>query len=142
MSLPEISSKSEQNGKIGSTKGKSSRGSPRFRGISRRADKLLYRRIRSYGTWCGELRSYFENKAKCIVVTDINDAKIARAKEVIPEEEAGEKGAELLYVNTANMEDPIAELHASHRKIGGRTDQPGGYGDSCGRYRFNRRYDI
>lgn len=34
----------------------------------------------------------FENKPKRIVVTDINDAKIARAKEVISEAEAAEKG--------------------------------------------------
>ena len=45
----------------------------------------------------------FENKPKRIVVTDINDAKIARAKEVIPEAEAEKKGVELHYVNTANM---------------------------------------
>ena len=36
----------------------------------------------------------FENKPKRIVVTDINDAKNARAKEVISEEEAKEKGVE------------------------------------------------
>ena len=54
----------------------------------------------------------FENKPKRIVVTDINDAKIARAKEVIPESEAAEKGVELHYVNTAGMEDPVAELKA------------------------------
>ena len=42
----------------------------------------------------------FENKPKRIVVTDINDAKIARAKEVISEAEAAEKGVELHYINT------------------------------------------
>ena len=60
----------------------------------------------------------FENKPKRIVVTDINDAKIARAKEVIPESEAKEKGIELHYVNTANMEDPIAELRAITDGVG------------------------
>ena len=54
----------------------------------------------------------FENKPKRIVVTDINDAKIARAKEVISEAEAAEKGVELHYINTANMEDPVAQLLA------------------------------
>ena len=54
----------------------------------------------------------FENKPRRIVVTDINEAKIARAKEVIPESEAAEKGVELHYVNTAGMEDPVAELKA------------------------------
>lgn len=52
----------------------------------------------------------FENKPKRIVVTEVNDAKIERAREVISEESAKEKGVELLYVNTANMADPVAEL--------------------------------
>lgn len=52
----------------------------------------------------------FENKPKRIVVTDINDEKIARAKEVITPEYAAEHGVELLYVNTAKMADPVKEL--------------------------------
>lgn len=54
----------------------------------------------------------FENKPKRIVVTDVSDDRIARAKEVISLETAKEKGIELLYVNTANMADPVAELLA------------------------------
>lgn len=54
----------------------------------------------------------FENRPKRIVVTDISDERIARAKEVIPEAHARELGVELLYVNTAKMEDPVAELKA------------------------------
>ncbi len=41
-----------------------------------------------------------------IVVTDVDDAKIARAKEVISPEYAAEHGVELIYANTAKMEDP------------------------------------
>ena len=52
----------------------------------------------------------FENKPKRIVVTEVNDEKIARAREVISEESAKAKGVELIYVNTATMADPIAEL--------------------------------
>jgi len=51
-----------------------------------------------------------ENKPKRIVVTDISDEKIERARICIPEEEAKEKGIELIYVNTNKMEDPQAEL--------------------------------
>lgn len=51
-----------------------------------------------------------EHKPKRIVVTDISDEKIARAKEVIPEAKAAENGVELLYVNTAKMADPVKEL--------------------------------
>lgn len=54
----------------------------------------------------------FENKPKRIVVTDVNEDRIRRAREVIPEEHARERGIELLYVNTAAMADPVAELTA------------------------------
>lgn len=54
----------------------------------------------------------FENKPKRIVVTDVNDEKIARAKEVISEESARNMSVELLYVNTAKMSDAVAELMA------------------------------
>ncbi|MFI3171426.1 MAG: zinc-binding dehydrogenase [Eubacteriales bacterium] len=53
-----------------------------------------------------------EKRPKRIVVTDIDDAKIARAKEVIPESKAAEWGVELLYVNTAKMADQVEELKA------------------------------
>ena len=53
-----------------------------------------------------------ENRPKRIVVTDIDDAKIERAREVIPESKAAENGVELLYVNTAKMEDPVEGLRA------------------------------
>lgn len=52
----------------------------------------------------------FENHPKRIVVTDIDDAKLARAAEVISPEKAAANGVELLYVNTAKMEDPVAGL--------------------------------
>lgn len=51
-----------------------------------------------------------EEKPKKIVVTDISDDRIARAKEVISEEEAKAQGIELVYVNTAAMKDEVAEL--------------------------------
>ena len=54
----------------------------------------------------------FENRPKRIVVTDISDDRIARAKEMITIEQAKEKGVELHYVNTAKMENPEEELMA------------------------------
>ncbi len=51
-----------------------------------------------------------ENKPKRVVVTDISDERIARAKEVISEESAKEKGIELIYVNTGETEDPVKQL--------------------------------
>ena len=54
----------------------------------------------------------YENKPKRVIVTDIDDARIARAKEVISEADAKEHGIELHYVNTAAMEDQVKELMA------------------------------
>lgn len=52
----------------------------------------------------------FENKPKRIVVTDVDDDRINRAKQLIPEEYAKEKGIELIYVNTDKMLDAKKEL--------------------------------
>ena len=41
-----------------------------------------------------------------IVVTDVNDEKIARAEQVLPPKKAEELGIRLMYVNTAKMDDP------------------------------------
>ena len=43
---------------------------------------------------------------KKIVVTDVDDEKMARANEVVSVEWAKEHGVELIYANTAKMEDP------------------------------------
>lgn len=53
-----------------------------------------------------------ENKPAKVVVTDISDDRLERANEVISVEEAKEKGVELLYVNTATMDDPVEGLKA------------------------------
>lgn len=51
-----------------------------------------------------------KNKPKKVVVTEINDDRLARARKVISEEYAKEKGVELHYVNTAKMDDEVEEL--------------------------------
>ena len=52
----------------------------------------------------------YENKPKRIVVTEINDERIERAREVISEEDAKEHGVELIYVNTSKMDDQVKGL--------------------------------
>lgn len=54
----------------------------------------------------------FENRPKRIVVTDISDDRIERAKAMITPEQAKENGVELIYVNTAAMEDEYEGLMA------------------------------
>lgn len=52
----------------------------------------------------------FENKPKRVVVTDISDDRVERAKQVISIEDAKAAGVELHYVNTAAMKDQEKEL--------------------------------
>ncbi len=53
---------------------------------------------------------YTPDRPKRIVVTDISKERIDRAAEIISEEKAKEAGVELLYVNTASLEDPLSYL--------------------------------
>lgn len=53
-----------------------------------------------------------DNKPAKVIVTDVDDAKLQRANEVISVEEAKEKGVELVYVNIAHMKNPVEELKA------------------------------
>ncbi len=49
-------------------------------------------------------------KPKKLIVTDINDARLARAEEIYTKEWAASNGVELQYVNTGNVDDPVAYL--------------------------------
>ncbi len=51
-----------------------------------------------------------ERKPSKLVVTDIDDARLKRAEELYSKEEAAKNGIELYYINTANVNDPVAEL--------------------------------
>jgi threonine dehydrogenase-like Zn-dependent dehydrogenase len=47
-----------------------------------------------------------------LVVTDIDEKRLARAAQLLPVEEAGKNGVELLYVNTRDLADPAERLKA------------------------------
>ena len=49
-------------------------------------------------------------RPKLLVVTDIDQARIDRAKSIYTVEHAAEHGVELHYVNTRDMADPVAEV--------------------------------
>jgi threonine dehydrogenase-like Zn-dependent dehydrogenase len=51
-----------------------------------------------------------DRKPRRIVVTDIDKARLARASEIFSVEEAKNNGVELIYVNTAEVSDPVAKL--------------------------------
>lgn len=47
-----------------------------------------------------------------LVVTDIDQARLDRASQLFPREEAARRGVELHFINTGRMADPAAELRA------------------------------
>ena len=47
-----------------------------------------------------------------LVVTDVDDARLARAASIYKPEDAAKFGVKLMYVNTGKFEDPVAELRA------------------------------
>ena len=51
-----------------------------------------------------------ERKPGLLVVTDIDDARLARAASIYSEEEAAELGVKLVYVNTRDMDNPEEHL--------------------------------
>lgn len=53
-----------------------------------------------------------DRKPALVVVTDINDERLARAAEILSPEIAKKEGVELKYVNTATMADATSELMA------------------------------
>jgi threonine dehydrogenase-like Zn-dependent dehydrogenase len=53
-----------------------------------------------------------DRRPSVLVVTDIDDARLARAQSIYTVEHARELGIELHYVNTAKCTDPVAELRS------------------------------
>lgn len=51
-----------------------------------------------------------DRKPSLLVVTDIAQDRLDRAAEIFPVEWAKEKGIELVYLNTGNVDDPVARL--------------------------------
>ncbi len=51
-----------------------------------------------------------DTKPSLLVVTDIDTPRINRAQQILSTEEAAKNGVKLIYINTAELEDPIATL--------------------------------
>ncbi len=51
-----------------------------------------------------------DRRPRLFIVTDIDAARLARAAQIITPEKAEKNGVKLMYVNTANFDDPIAYM--------------------------------
>lgn len=64
------------------------------------------------GLGCIDYAVHGGNPPKKLVVTDIDATKLKRASELITVEDAAANGVELLYVNTAELENPVEYLRS------------------------------
>ena len=62
------------------------------------------------GIGCIELALNMDKRPALIVVTDVNQERIDQLERIISPQYAAGKGVKLIYVNTALMKDPVAEL--------------------------------
>jgi len=51
-----------------------------------------------------------EHRPRRLVVTDIDNGRLARAAALFPPEEQKKRGVELVFINTASVADPVAHL--------------------------------
>lgn len=84
-------------------------------GIEEGGSLLLLAGVGPMGLGAIDYAIHNPRKPSRLVVTDIDDARLARAAQLLPVEEAKKQGVELHYVNTKDMADPVAHL----KKING-----------------------
>ncbi len=59
------------------------------------------------GLGCVDYGIHCDRKPSLMVVTDIDDARLARAASLLTVEDAAKNGVKLVYVNTATVENPV-----------------------------------
>jgi len=90
-------------------------------GIIKNGKMALLAGVGPMGLGAIDYALHCDRKPSLLVVTDIDDARLARAKSLYSEEEAAKNGVKLIYLNTGKVEDPVAAL----RELSGGT----GYND-------------
>ncbi len=64
------------------------------------------------GLGCADYAVHGGRAPKLLIVTDIDDARLARAAELLTVEEAAKYGVDLHYINTASIENPAEYLRS------------------------------
>lgn len=62
------------------------------------------------GLECVDYGVHCDRKPSLLVVTDIDDARLKRAAELVTVEDAAKNGVKLVYLNTASVGDPVAYM--------------------------------
>ncbi len=64
------------------------------------------------GLGCADYAIHGGRPPKLLIVTDLDDARLARAAELLPVEDAKKYGVDLHFVNTSSVENPVEYLHS------------------------------
>lgn len=64
------------------------------------------------GLGCADYAVHGGNPPKLLIVTDIDDARLARAESLLSPEDAKKYGVDLRFINTANIENPVEYLRS------------------------------
>lgn len=62
------------------------------------------------GLGCADYAIHGGNPPKLLIVTDIDDARLARAESLLSPEDAKKYGVDLKFINTKNIENPVEYL--------------------------------
>lgn len=81
-------------------------------GIAEGGSMALLAGVGPMGLGAIDYAVHCDRRPKRLVVTDIDDARLARAATLTTVQEAARQGIELHYVNTKGLADPIAHLKA------------------------------
>ena len=79
-------------------------------GIVRGGSIALLASVGPMGIGAIDYAMHAERKPSRVVVTDIDEARLARAASIFTVAEAKKNGVELIYVNTKDIADPVAKL--------------------------------
>jgi L-sorbose 1-phosphate reductase len=79
-------------------------------GIRKNGNMAILAGVGPMGLGAIDYALHRERKPGLLVVTDIDDNRLARAASLFTPEQAAEQGIRLLYVNTASLNDPVKYL--------------------------------
>lgn len=79
-------------------------------GIKKGGKMALLASVGPMGLGAIDYALHGDRRPSFLVVTDIDDDRLARARSIYTEEHAKELGIELHYINTAKVSDPVAYL--------------------------------
>ena len=79
-------------------------------GIAKGGSLALLAAVGPMGMGAIDFAIHCDRRPSRVVVTDIDEARLARASSIFTVEEARKRGVELVYVNTKGLSDPVARL--------------------------------